>query len=121
MARPGGLASINAFQAEDEVFVCHVPGVPVLPEAGVAQPELLGEGSGERPAEGKRRGWVLGRGEHLAPNATVTARAGARRAKAAALLWGGVRQAASRNMLNGQTRRPCDATSENSVANRGGK
>lgn len=52
MTSPGGLAAVNTFQAENEVFVCHDPGRPVLPKGWAAEPELQGKRSGVGPTKG---------------------------------------------------------------------
>lgn len=63
VANSGGPATVNTFQAEDEVFVCHVSGEPVLLEGSAVQPELVRRSSKDSPvggsrAEGVRVVWV---------------------------------------------------------------
>lgn len=105
MASSGGLTAINAFQAEDEIFVCHVPGVLVLPKQYPAQPELLGKCRGEGPTrKASAREWVLGpRGcEFTRPSPQMLqaiAGAGTLRVKPRAI-FGGRQLAAPRNILN---------------------
>lgn len=73
MTSPGGLAAINTFQAENEVFVCHLPGMPVLPEGQAVQPELQGKCSSVGPAREARQ-WVPGSWEsELAVHLTTSA------------------------------------------------
>lgn len=62
MTSPGGLAGVNTFQAENEVFVCHVPGRPVLPKGRAAEPESQGKHSGVGPTREARQ-WVPGPSE----------------------------------------------------------
>lgn len=50
VASSGRPATVNTFQAEDEVFVCHVSGELVLLEGSAVQPELLRRSSKDGPA-----------------------------------------------------------------------
>lgn len=53
VASSGGpvAAAVNTFQAEDEVFVCHVAEAPVLSEGSAVQPELLRTCSTDGPVK----------------------------------------------------------------------
>lgn len=51
VASAGGPATVNTFQAEDEVFVRHVAGASVLSEGSAVQPELLRKCSKDGPAK----------------------------------------------------------------------
>lgn len=52
VASSGAPATVNTFQAEDEVFVCHVAGATVLSGGSAVQPELLRTCSKDGPAKG---------------------------------------------------------------------
>lgn len=58
VASSGGPATVNTFQAEDEVFVCHIAGAPVLSEGSAVKPELLCTCSKGGPAKEERERWV---------------------------------------------------------------